>query len=421
MSIATPLGRSQDLSSVLEGGIRALYQPIVELATGRVVAYEALARGPQGSSLESPLALFGAARAQGLLARLDLACATAAVAGALDGGLHAPASLFVNAEPEALSAGAPMHPAALDAVEAGLPIVVEITERALTHQPAELLEAVDRLRTAGFGIALDDVGADERSLALLPLLRPDIVKLDISIIQGHPSRMSGEVMNGVCAYAEATGAGVVAEGIEDEHHVAAAESLGATLGQGWYFGRPAPLPHRPPTAEPATRLRVAPRHLPASPVALVHRRRSLRTGRKDVLLSASRALESKALGLGPHAVVVAAFQDVRHFTLATQLRYRQLADRTAFVAALGVGMGTEPAPGVRGGDLARNDILRHEWNIAVLGPHYAGALVARDLGDDGPEHHRRFEFVLTFDRDLVVDVTAALIRHVGGLAVANGT
>ena len=274
------------------------------------------------------------------------------------------------------------------------------------------MDAVDRLRTAGFGIALDDVGADERSLALLPLLRPDIVKLDLSLIHSHPSRMSGEVMNGVCAYAEATGAGVVAEGIENERHLLAAESLGATLAQGWYFGRPGPLPVNPSVAGAVTSLRTAPRTMPSSPVALVHHRRGLRIGRKDVLLSASRALEAKAFELGPHGVVAAAFQDVRHFTPATRVRYERLADRAAFVAALGVGMGAAPVPGVRGAELAPDDILRHEWNLAVLGPHYAGAVVARDLGDTGSDRGRRFEFVLTFDRDLVVDVAAAPMARV---------
>jgi DICT domain-containing protein len=85
------------------------------------------------------------------------------------------------------------------------------------------------------------------------------------------------------------------------------------------------------------------------------------------------------------------------------------------VAALGVGMGAEPVPGVRGADLATDDILRHEWNLAVLGPHYAGALVARDLGDVGPDRDRRFEFVLTFDRELVIDVAAALVRRVSSV------
>lgn len=132
-------------------------------------------------------------------------------------------------------------------------------------------------------------------------------------------------------------------------------------------------------------------------------------GRKDVLLSVSRALEANALELGEHAVVVAAFQDAAHFTPATYERYRRLATKVAFIAALGVGMGTEPAPSVRGASLARDDVLYGEWDIAVLGPHYAGALVARDLGDTGPDRDRRFEFVLTFDRDLVIDVAAALI------------
>lgn len=109
------------------------------------------------------MALFEAARAEGRLADLDLVCARAAVDGALDGRLHAPATLFVNAEPEAMSHDATQL--AARAAGTSLPIVVEITERALTARPAEPLEAVDRLRAAGFGIALDDVGADERSLA----------------------------------------------------------------------------------------------------------------------------------------------------------------------------------------------------------------------------------------------------------------
>jgi EAL domain-containing protein (putative c-di-GMP-specific phosphodiesterase class I) len=410
MSVATP---KSGLAVALERGIRSLYQPIVELASGRTVSYEALARGPEGSALESPLALFAAARDEDRLAELDCACRAAAVTGALNAGLRPPAALFVNAEPEALSRAAGVPAELLEAIGDGLRIFVEITERALTERPAELLEAVDRLRAAGLGIALDDVGADERSLALLPLLRPDVVKLDISLIHAHPSRLSGDVMNGVCAYAEQTGAGIVAEGIEDERHLLAAESLGATLGQGWYFGRPVPLPSRPQVAELATSLRVPLRQAPTSPVALVHRHRSLRTGRKDVLLSASRALEAKALELGPHAVVAAAFQNARHFTPATLGRYGRLGARSALVAALGVGMGAQPAPGVHGADLAPDDILRHEWNLAVLGPHYAGALLARDLGDGGVDRDRRFEFVLTFDRDLVVDVAASLIARVG--------
>jgi EAL domain-containing protein (putative c-di-GMP-specific phosphodiesterase class I) len=404
-----------DLDAVIATGIRAVYQPIVDLDSGDVVAYESLARGPMDSPLESPAALFAAAGSQGRLAELDRACCAAGLRGADRAGLRSPAALFVNIEPEVIDAELDnVSRASLYDLRRRLGIFFEVTERALTSRPAHLLETVERMRTAGFGIALDDVGADQRSLALLPLLRPDVVKLDMSLIHNHPSRQSGEVMNGVCAYAEQTGAAVLAEGVENEQHLLAARSLGATLAQGWYFGRPGPLPSTPYVHRSALTLGLAPRVPPPSPVALVHDRRGLTVGRKDVLLSVTRALEAQALTLGAHAVVAATFQDVRHFTPATRDRYEQLGAHTSLTVALGTGMPDPPAAGVRGADLSPDDELVGEWDIAVLGPHYAGALVARDLGDTGPDHKRRFEFALTFDRELVTEVAGTLIARVSG-------
>ena len=292
----------------------------------------------------------------------------------------------------------------------GLQLCIEITERALAGHPAELLAHVERLRATGYLIAVDDVGTDERSLALLPLLRPDIVKLDMSLIHAHPSHRSGVVMNGVCAYAEATGATIVAEGIECERHLLAARSMGATLAQGWLFGRPAadvdPSRRHLPGAGAVDR--AAPRR--ASPVELVHARRGLRTGRKDVLLSVTRALEAQALELGPHAV-----SSPPSSTAGTSppppcaLRDAGAAHRADRGARRRDRV--EPARGVRGIDLGPTTCWSGEWDVAVLGPHYAGALVARDLGDTGPDRDRRFEFVLTFDRELVADVAAALIAR----------
>jgi EAL domain-containing protein (putative c-di-GMP-specific phosphodiesterase class I) len=406
----------RDLDAAIDGGIRSVYQPIVELESGRVVAYEALARGPIDSPLESPGALFAAAGHQGRLAELDRACCTAALQGAARAGLSSPAALFVNIEPEVIDAElGSVSRASLFDLRGRLSIFFEVTERALTARPAQLLETVERMRSSGFGIALDDVGADRRSLALLPLLRPDVVKLDMSLIHNHPSRRSGEVMNGVCAYAEQTGAAILAEGIENERHLLAARSLNATLAQGWYFGRPGPLPSSPRAHHSAITLNLAPRSPTSSPVALVHARRGLKVGRKDILLSVTRALEAQALDLGAHAVIAAAFQDVRHFTPATRVLYEELGARTSLTVALGVNMPDPPAPGVRGADLSPDDELVGEWDIAVLSPHYAGALVARDLGDTGADRERRFEFVLTFDRDLVTEVAASLIGRVSSL------
>jgi EAL domain-containing protein (putative c-di-GMP-specific phosphodiesterase class I) len=409
---AETINREDDLEAVIRDGLSTVYQPIVDLPAGRPVAYEALTRGPRGSALESPTALFGAAREQGQVAELDRACCQAALRGAIDGGLRRPTGLFVNIEPEV--AGADSGSATselLGGAHAQLDVFFEVTERALTLDPARLLDSVERLREAGIGVALDDVGADQRSLALLPLLRPDVVKLDMSLIHSHPNRRSGEIMNGVCAYAESTGAVILAEGVETERHVMAAQSMGATLAQGWYFGRPGPLRDGQHDAHPPLRLGVSPRVLPRSPVRLAHARRQPTIGRKDVLLSITRALEVQALELGGHAVIAATFQHRKHFNERNQIRYELLAQELALTVVLGHGISERPAPGVLGATLAPDDPLAGEWDVAVLGPHYAGALVARDLGDDGPDHERRFEFVVTFDRDLVTDIAACLIAR----------
>jgi len=228
---------------IASGSLRAVYQPIVDLDTQAPVAYEALLRGPQGSPLESPAALFGQAAAAGLLPELDRAARAAAIEGALAAGLRPPHTLFLNAEPSTLDGAGPL----LGQGAGELRIVVELTERALAARPAEVLAAVGWLRERGCGIALDDVGIDERSLALMPFLAPDVIKLDMSLIQERrPSRTTARVLNAVAAEAERSGATLLAEGVETEAHLARAHAVGATLAQGWYFGRPGELP--PPAA-----------------------------------------------------------------------------------------------------------------------------------------------------------------------------
>ena len=69
---------------ISSGDVRALYQPIVDLDSGEIVAFEALARGPEGSALESPAKLFGEAARHGLVGELDRLCRSVAIEGALE-------------------------------------------------------------------------------------------------------------------------------------------------------------------------------------------------------------------------------------------------------------------------------------------------------------------------------------------------
>ena len=116
-------------------------------------------------------------------------------------------------------------------------------------------------------------------------------------------------------------------------------------------------------------------------------------------------------------MLLAAFEDAAHFTSGTARRYEALAGRCAFVAALGAGMGSTPITGVRGADLAADDALAGEWVVVVVGPHFGGALIAKDLGDTGPDRERRFDAAITYDRDLVLDAARSLFDRITPICV----
>jgi diguanylate cyclase (GGDEF)-like protein/PAS domain S-box-containing protein len=418
-----PGAAAAELDRILAGAdIVAVYQPIVDVASGDVVAYEALARGPEGSALHRPDRLFAAARAAGRTVELDWACRIAAVRGALDVGLGRVASLFVNVEPVAIGTPCPpAHAGPWERAQRELDLVLEITERAVTARPAELIQTIADARGAGHGIALDDLGADVRSLALLPLVEPDVVKLDLRLVQDRPSTDQAAIVSAVAAERERTGAQVLAEGIEDDAHLAIARTLGATLGQGWHFGRPGPLPTAAGKPSRVRRTVAASPVLPGdTPYSVVAGQREAGEATKRLLLPMSHHLEQRALRIGEGAVILSAFQDARHFTKATVRRYEALARRSSLVAAFGVGLSEEPVHGVRGARLDADDPLAGEWSVVVLGPHFAGALVGRDLGDtDCPEGDRRFAFATVYDRGLVIAAARTLLSRIAPRELAR--
>ncbi|HEY0276659.1 MAG TPA: EAL domain-containing protein [Solirubrobacterales bacterium] len=402
------------------GTLRALYQPIVDLVDGRVVGYEALARGPVGSPLEMPAALFEAASAEGILGAFDRACRGVAIRGALDAGLGDDDFLFLNVEPAGLESRGVLDRIGEDGLSR-LSVVVELTERALASRPSEVLAAVRWLRERGCRIALDDVGVDPRSLGLMPFVAPDVIKLDRGLTQGAISDAeAARVINAVRAESERSGVVILAEGIETEQQRARALAMGATLGQGWLFGRPAALP--PGRGTTGRRTGDVPRlpQRPADPDAdrtpfeRIADRRAVLEGDKRLLLSLSRQLEQEAFAVQGESVVIATFQDVRFFTDKMRRRYELIAADAALVGAIGTGVHARPGRGVRGADIEPEDRLRGEWDVVVVGPHFAGAFVARDLGDlDGPglDAERRFEYFMTYDRDLVTDAARALLHR----------
>jgi EAL domain-containing protein (putative c-di-GMP-specific phosphodiesterase class I) len=409
------LAISRELGRILEEGlVRSVYQPITHLDSGALVGYEALARGPAGSALERPDQLFAAAHATGRTLELEWACRAAALKGALAGGLQHPLSLFVNVEPSSVDATIPAKLVRLiELASARFGIVIELTERGLTTRPGEVLGSLRGLRELGCAIALDDVGADPRSLALMPFVRPEVIKLDMRLVQSRMTPALADVVNAVGAEAERDAVHVLAEGIETPAHADVARALGATLGQGWLLGRPAPLGHDPRErqgAQPQVRDPLPP--TPRTPYEIVSAQLRPRSGDKRLLFAISRQLEARIEGKVDAAVVLVTFQDVRFVTASTAARYERLARRAAFVGALGVGLSSEPMPGVRGATLEVGETLAGEWSVIVLDPHFAAAFTARDLGDVGPDWERRFDFCITYDRALVTEAARALMERI---------
>lgn len=392
-----------------DGRLHCVYQPFIDLDTGSVLAYEALLRGPASTRWESPLALLDAARAAGRLADLECASLKASLYDAAHLPADRPVTLFVNLEPSTLTQHLDV---VLDVLAGSAPhvqVVVEITERALAADLSGVLTGAERLRAAGCAIALDDVGAEPESLAFIPLLRPEVVKLDLSLLRTVKDPATVTVAGAVRAYAEQSGAEVVAEGIETPSDLTRALVLGATLGQGWLWGpgerRIAATGFCP---ERFTARAIGPA-LQATPYELVGARRRVRQAPKRLLIPLSKTMELMALQASVPPVLLAAFEDARFFRPSTARQYTDLAARLPFVAALGVGMPPSPAPGVRGAALSAEDPLAREWTVLVLGAHTCGALIARDCGDVGPDGDREFEFAVSYDRALVTAVAHSLV------------
>jgi EAL domain-containing protein (putative c-di-GMP-specific phosphodiesterase class I) len=398
------------LDQILRNGLlRPVFQPIVDLETGALFGFEALTRGPEGSTLEFPDRLFGAAAAEGRLAELDEACQRAAVAGAHDHRVEAPLTLFVNAEPHAVGFG-PLPP-----IGPAVRGVVELTERTLTNRLAELLPAVQRARAEGWGVALDDVGADTRSLALMPLLRPDVIKLDLRLVQEQPTPEIAAIAGAVGAQAERTGATVLAEGVETPEQAQYARALGATLGQGFLFGRPSPEPLRAAvTAIPIPIFSATLPHPWRTPFDLASARRPVRHGTMPLLASISRELERQAASGHRTSLLISSFPDARASLDHIDTVYDELAEDLAFVAALAVGLPAEAGRSFRGVSVRDDDPLQGTWNVLVIGAHFAAMVAAQEDGRAASGEEQPFDFVFTYDRDIIIECAQALMLRIAG-------
>ncbi len=222
-------------------GLRMVVQPIVDLRSGRVHAYEALARFSRRRTDRSPLHWLAIAEELGEREDLERACLAAALA--IFKERPAGSRLSVN-----LSIPALLDPptfAMLDEFAAGNReglegLILEITEETLVDNTTEVLRIGDELRERGARIAVDDVGAGYSGLRQIIEVLPDYLKLDRSLVAGidtDPDRAA--LVSAIAGYSRHVRSLLVAEGIERPAELRTLESLDVPLVQGFHLAMPA--------------------------------------------------------------------------------------------------------------------------------------------------------------------------------------
>lgn len=223
---------------IARGEPQMVYQPIYRLSGDWTIGgVECLARF-HGEPKRSPDQWFAEAQAVGLGPQLEMA----AIRNALTELQAVPGDFYVsiNCSPETA-----VHPD-FQPTLALLPadrLVVEITEHAHVDDYAELMQALHAVRQVGTRIAIDDAGAGYASMRHILSLKPDLIKLDISLTKNiHTDKMRHALASALVEFARHTGSMIIAEGVETAGELAALHALGVMRAQGYFMSMPLSLP-----------------------------------------------------------------------------------------------------------------------------------------------------------------------------------
>jgi diguanylate cyclase len=236
-------------SALTNGELRVHYQPIVELATGRTAALEALVRWQHPvRGLLSADDVIPVAEETGLIVAVDqwvLDVAGAQVAAwRVRAQGAAPPKVHVNISPITFRS-----PGFAEDVIAGLArcgarvadVMLEVTETQMMGEDDQTMAAMDTLQTAGIGVAIDDFGAGCSSLGYVRRQLVDVIKIDRSLVTGLDADPNQRrVAAALLAVVDAFGLAAVAEGVQTDAEAAQLRALGCRYGQGFLWGAGVP-------------------------------------------------------------------------------------------------------------------------------------------------------------------------------------
>jgi EAL domain-containing protein (putative c-di-GMP-specific phosphodiesterase class I) len=227
---------------ITQKAITLMAQPIIDVATNEIRAWELLTRGPKGTVLEAPLQLFSVARQTGRLYELEMIVLEKILKQVKASRCRQ--DLFINCTP--LTLGNIKFTSDLKKLlqkYRGISpkqITFEVTERDSIEGLKNFGYNINVLRLMGFKIAVDDTGAGYASLNTISELMPDIIKIDRSVIENiDKNSVKESMLKGLLLVAKEAGSLVVAEGIENQEEASVLSRNNVDLAQGNFYARPA--------------------------------------------------------------------------------------------------------------------------------------------------------------------------------------
>lgn len=235
---------AQVLAAIEEKRVLPFYQPILDIASGRIVAYEVLSRIEVDGGIMRADEFVEIAERMGVIHRLDAQVIGSALAGLAAGG-HG-GEIFFNLSPRALVLDGFVDDICRIAAASAIPasrIVFEITERDTVKNIAKLESYLNRLKEAGFRLAIDDFGSGFSSFHYLRRFPIDYLKIEGDFIANMLASVKDRaVVTSIVALAREMGIAIVAEHVESQEVLDELRGMGVQLAQGYHIGRPAPAP-----------------------------------------------------------------------------------------------------------------------------------------------------------------------------------
>ena len=220
----------------------SVYQPIISIRSAAVLGWEALIRGPENSYFHRPDVIFQFAEAEGQLFPLEQICRESALNKI--GELGPDQKIFVNVHPNTINDPAFTEGETIRIIHdlhiKPKNIVFEITERDHIKDFTSFNRTLNHYRDQGFLVAVDDLGCGSSTLQSIAEIRPDYIKIDMSLVRGiHKDGVKTALMETFLTFAEKIGSKIIAEGIEEEAELVSLINIGVHYGQGYFLGRPA--------------------------------------------------------------------------------------------------------------------------------------------------------------------------------------